>query len=52
MFIGHTVWDLAEIRLGIGYQQILGLRAMNRIAKTPASDGLVSLSMPALSLVP
>ena len=47
-FIRHIVRDFGQIGLGIRHVEVLCLRAMDRIAKTPAADGFVARTVTAL----
>lgn len=48
LFITQFVGNFREIGLGIGHEQIFRLRAIDRIAETPATDRFYAFAMSAL----
>ena len=42
LLVGHVVRDLREVGLRVRHEQVLGLRAVDRVAEPPAADGLVA----------
>jgi len=49
VFVGELVWNLCKICLCIWNKQILGLRTIDRITKSPAADCFNTLAVSALS---
>ena len=48
----RLVGDLRQVRLGVRDEQVLGLRAVDRVAEPPAADRLVPVAVAALGEVP
>ena len=42
LLVGHAVRDLREVGLRLRHEQVLGLRAVDRVAEAPAADRLVA----------
>ena len=51
LLVCEAVGNLGEVGLRVRHQQVLGLRAVDRVAKAPAADGLVAAAVAALRQV-
>ena len=51
LLVGHVVRDLGQVGLGRRHEQVLGLRAVDRVAEPPAADGLEAGPVAALGQV-
>ena len=51
LLVGHVIGDRREVRLGRRDEQVLGLRAVDRVAEAPAAEGLVAVAVAALAEV-
>src|SRR5262245_23340705 len=52
LLIANVVRNLCQVRLGKRNSQKLGLSAIQRIPKAPASDGLIAVIVTALGMLP
>ena len=48
LLVGQAVGDLREVGLGVGNEQVLGLRPVDRVAEAPAADRLEAAAVAAL----
>ena len=51
LLVGHAVRDRREVGLGRRDEEVLGLRAVDRVAEAPAAEGLEALAVTALAEV-
>src|SRR5215475_3195389 len=48
LLIGQLIRNFGEIRLGVWYQQVFGLRAIDGVAEAPAADGFIAFTVSTL----